>query len=97
MDLLHGHSACSCRMFMKHGYTARTRNTDMQHGHTAWLLIMDMQLGHTARTCTMEIVPDMRSLGHEVVVVRRTINLGTGNFGEGIGRGEEGEVSLRVT
>jgi hypothetical protein len=41
------------------------------------------------------IVPDMRSRDHEVVVVRRTINLGTGNLEWG--GVEEGEVSLQVT
>jgi hypothetical protein len=41
-------------------------------------------------------VPDRRSRDHEVVVVRRTINLGTGNLEWG-GNGEglrKGEVSL---
>jgi hypothetical protein len=41
----------------------------------------------------------MRSLDHDVVVVRRTINLGYWEFGIGREWGgvEEGEVSLRVT
>jgi hypothetical protein len=44
-------------------------------------------------------VPDMRSRDHEVVVVRRTIILGAGNFGMGREWGgvEKGEVSSRVT
>jgi hypothetical protein len=51
---------------------------------------------------TVSRVPDIRSRDHEVVVVRRTINLGTGNLewggnGEGMGRVEKGEVSLQVT
>jgi hypothetical protein len=44
-------------------------------------------------------VPDRRSRDHEVVVGRRTINLGTGNLEWG-GNGEglrKGDVSLRVT
>jgi hypothetical protein len=40
-------------------------------------------------------VPDMRSRDHEVVVARRTINLGTGNLEWG--GVEKGEVSSRVT
>jgi hypothetical protein len=40
-------------------------------------------------------VPDKRSRDLEVVVVGRTINLGTGNLEWG--GVEEGEVSLRVT
>jgi hypothetical protein len=41
----------------------------------------------------------MRSWDHDVVVVRRTINLGYLEFGMGREGGgvEEGEVSLRVT
>ncbi len=41
------------------------------------------------------VVPDMRSRDHEVVVVGRTINLGTGNLEWG--GVEKGEVNLRVT
>jgi hypothetical protein len=42
--------------------------------------------------CYLEIVPDIRSRDHEVVIVRRTINLGTGNLewggnGEGVRKG----------
>jgi hypothetical protein len=40
-------------------------------------------------------VPDMESRVHEVVVVGRTINLGTGNLEWG--GVEKGEVSSRVT
>jgi hypothetical protein len=40
-------------------------------------------------------VPDIRSQDHEVVVVRPTINLGTGNLEWG--GVEKGEVSLRVS
>ncbi len=43
----------------------------------------------------MAIVPDKESRVHEVVVVRRTINLGTGNMEWG--GVEKGEVSSRVT
>jgi hypothetical protein len=40
----------------------------------------------------MGLVPDRRSRDHEVIVVRRTINLGTGNLewgwnGEGLRKG----------
>jgi hypothetical protein len=41
----------------------------------------------------------MRSRDHDVIVVRRTINLGYWEFGMGRdwGEVEKGEVSLRVT
>jgi hypothetical protein len=41
----------------------------------------------------------MRSRDHEVIIVRRTINLGTGEFGMGREWGgvEKGEISSRVT
>ncbi len=45
--------------------------------------------------CVAVTVPDKGSRDLEVVVVRRAINLGTGNLGWG--GVEEGEVSLRVT
>jgi hypothetical protein len=56
-----------------------------------WIIIKDIMW--------VMIVLDRRSWYHEVVVVRRTINLGTGNLEWG-GNGEglrKGEVSLRVT
>ncbi len=53
-----------------------------------------MELSPTSRA-QVGTVPDMRSQDHEVVVVRRTINLCTGNLEWG--GVEKGEVSLRVT
>jgi hypothetical protein len=42
-----------------------------------------------------ELFRTMRSRDHDVVIVRRTINLGTGNLE--CGGVEKGEVSLQVT
>ncbi len=44
------------------------------------------------RVWVISVVPDMRSLDHEVIIVRRTINLGAGNLewggnGEGLRKG----------
>jgi hypothetical protein len=49
--------------------------------------------------CDILVVPDHEKRNHDVVVVRRTINLGYWEFGMGREWGgvEEGEVSLRVT
>jgi hypothetical protein len=50
---------------------------------------------HNTQLIINQTVPDRRSQVHEVVLVRRTINLGTGNLEWG--GVEKGEVSLRVT
>ncbi len=60
-------------------------HTDMQHEHKhaawtkPWTIAMGMQLGHGYAEWTWT-VPDRRSRDLEVVVVRRIINLGTGNL-----------------
>jgi hypothetical protein len=53
----------------------------------------------TNKTHTLYLFRTMRSRGHDVVLVRRTINLGYWEFGMGREWGgvEKGEVSLRVT
>ncbi len=50
------------------------------------------QIGKFKLTFNIVLVPDRKSRDHEVVVVRRTINLGTGNLewggnGEGLRKG----------
>ncbi len=55
--------------------------------------------GFTISPLRNQLFRTMRSRVHEVVVVRRTINLGCWEFGMGRERGgvKKGEVSLRVT
>jgi hypothetical protein len=62
-------------------------------------LIWQFQFFLILSQCRVVLFRTMRSRDHEVVVVRRTINLGYWEFGMGRewGEVEKGEVSLRVT